>query len=277
MRVRKIFLVSLLGLLNSKMVFAQEEQPQEPLSSSQPPPVPESDGPRNKFKEQDHRVYGSYKIRVGLAKPTFNDGLKGYDTLYGKTNYYPMFGSDWTPFDGYVGVGLSFRFGYYSAKGYASKLKEGTSAGSISDIQSLDESNLEKDTTSSTELGVYPLQGLIHFSFTPFWDRKWAVLSGWAGMERFYYQEELLSKDASAATTSRVVAKGKREAMIFGAELALAMNWLDESTVHALKNPLGIGFVYAAPFFQTIKAQAAKGPSFGRTEFGVSFNFESIR
>ena len=63
-------------------------------------------------------VFGRYHIQLNFHNyPEFDDGLKYYEDLYGKTSRYGMFGTDYTPWGWFVNLGFGFRTGMFSDHG----------------------------------------------------------------------------------------------------------------------------------------------------------------
>ena len=91
---------------------------EEPASTS-PTFVDELPKLRVRRQANPDEVFGRYRVRVGMARPRFDDGLKFYDELYGKTSWYPTLSADWFAWDWYATLGLSFRGGYYTDRGHA--------------------------------------------------------------------------------------------------------------------------------------------------------------
>lgn len=248
------------------------------------PPVTDGDGSKIHLRKRsvNDRLFGSYRIRVGAARPDFNDGLKFYKELYGTARAFPMIGVDWFPWDWYATLGLSFRFGYYSAEGYAAlpvagKKKEAYTA-----------SDIVQDKNGPLSLTLIPMQAAASAEFTPF-DGKWVVVDGWIGFERLYWQEvrtsiaEPTTKKgtgtgaAAESSDDALVNKGSTNETAIGAAINILLNPLDQVSAKSGRGTLGIESVYLSPYIQIVKTLGSGGVSFGRTELGLSFTFETAR
>ena len=254
-------------------------------------------------ESHDDTVFGSYRIRLMWARPTFRDNLKYYDALYGRAKDYPEIAMDWFAWDWYATMGLGLRFGYYSDDGNAAQLTSGQST----DIGNLKSSDIQRDVNGPTTLLLIPMQVLFTAEITPF-PKKWLVLDGWIGWERLYYQETRNQKQGSTATsngstgstTTKTAAlrpmvphfsavtvstdktltnTGWRNATVVGAAANIRLNAFDEMSAASIRN-IGIGGIYLSPYLEWIKTvgqPAGSSFSFGRTVMGLAFTFETIR
>lgn len=230
----------------------------------------------------DTRMFGSYRVRVGISKPTFKESeLKYYKQLYGNPKGFPQISVDWFPLDWYATLGLNLRFGYYTADGHASTVPKGQTAPNGSQVA--------QDPNGETTLTLIPLGIGFSAEFTPF-DKKWIVLDTWIGYESLYFQEVRTSSEAatSSPTTNTptatadakdeaLVNKGKRDEMVIGASVNILLNALDEQSALSSRGTLGIESVYMSPYFQIVNTLKEKGASFSRTEIGLGFTFETAR
>lgn len=230
--------------------------------------------------EKDN-VFGRYKVRIGVGKPKFDDGMKCFHELYGNERMYPTFGLDVFAFDWYVTIGASLRFNYYSQRGNAAKSKNGTPKGDDCSI-------LEIDDNEQTQLTVLPFQGLGIIQFTPF-PKKWLVFDVWGGLGYTYFQETRIgtAEEKSTTTTttnssssdsdSTLTNKGSTKEIVFGGSANILINSFDERSVSSLHETMGLGAIYIAPFLEVTRTMAKSGVSFGRSTIGLVFTFESAR
>jgi hypothetical protein len=229
---------------------------------------------------------GAYRLRIGGAKPDFDDGMKFYDQLYGDTKWYPTLATDWYLFDWYATIGLTFRGGYYTADGYTAQQIN-------KDPADIVEEDVKKNYDGPTTLTLIPLQAGISISFAPL-ARKWLVLDGWIGMERMYWQEVRTVKEekvAAGTTTGAMMLqeateeeaeddtltnRGWKNSSVLGASANILLNWLDGETANSMRGTMGFGFVYLTPFMEIVRTTSKEGVSFGRSVVGVGFTFESV-
>lgn len=230
---------------------------------------------------------GKYRLRIAAAKPTFNDGLKFYDELYGDTKWYPTLVTDWYLFDWYATIGLTFRGGYYTADGYTAKQI-------TKDAGDIEVADIEKNYNGPATLTLIPLQVGVSISFAPL-ARKWLVIDGWVGAERMYWQEVRTVKDETAAagtgaaTSVMMLAeaasepeddtltnRGWKNASVLGASANILLNWMDGETANSLRGTMGFGFVYLTPFMEIVRTTSKEGVSFGRSVVGMGFTFETV-
>ena len=158
-------------------------------------PPPEYQPVRLRLRQQtDSNLFGSYRIRLSGVQPSFSE-MPLYSTLYGEERWYPTLQADWFAFDWYATLGLTYRIGYYTAKGHAAQESTSSDIGGIGTSNSANSGATEsvvkavqKDLSGPTELTFLPLQAGITAEFTPF-NRKWLVLDIAAGLERAFLQE----------------------------------------------------------------------------------------
>ena len=108
-------------------------------------------------ESRDDTVFGSYRIRLMWARPTFRDNLKYYDALYGRAKDYPEIAMDWFAWDWYATMGLGLRVGYYSDDGNAAQL----TSGQATDLGTLKSSDIQRDANGPTTMLLIPLQVLL--------------------------------------------------------------------------------------------------------------------
>lgn len=315
------FLLLLIGfVLPGKVGLGQEpaeeatgtKQPAEQSDSSPPvpqpealensaPPVPEPEdengtvpepkksnetsGAKKSFDPKD-KLFGRYKVRLGVGVPTFDQGMKCFKKLYGTENPYPTMGVDIFAFDWYVTLGVSFRFNYFTQKGHAGK---NTGSAEV-DPKKIDCDAIEVDRNEEAQLTLVPLQGLGIMQFTPF-NKKWLVFDVWGGLGYTYFQETRLgtgsgSKTAGAPTNgakgndeadSALTNKGSKREIVFGGSVNILLNKLDERSVASMNESLALGAIYLAPFVEVARTVGEDPALFGRTTMGLVFVFESSR
>lgn len=221
------------------------------------------------------RLFGSSRMQLAVNHPKFNEGQKGYETLYGKEKDYPTFTVDWFPADWWVNPGLSVSMGGYSVTGMAA-------------IKGSDPDTIVADPNSQTTLLFVPLQASFKVEMTPF-RQKWIVFDGWFGYEYGWWQETTstassvptligaMASGSSSTDTSKPTSKGVKSATVFGASAHILLNSLDERSVRSMIATMGLSHVYLTPFFETVKTINKSGLTFGRNIYGIGFTFESLR
>lgn len=241
-------------------------------------PVETQRGRRSTYNDV---MFGSYRVRLSVNRPEFNDDLKYYDELYGSPKNYGMIGADWFAWDWYATLGLGFRTGFYAANG------ERVKGGSV-DLDNPDPDNFEK--TGRTSLTVIPVQALLTMEFSPF-KKKWIVIDGWFGAEYAYWQEVRVDDEdtTSAAKSAFVLAasesssdgdltnRGWAPATVAGVAANILLNPLDDRSARSMESTMGIGYVYLSPFAEVITSTSDKGVKWGRKVVGVGFTFETIK
>ncbi len=231
------------------------------------------------------RMFGKYRIRLGIANPKFDDGLKFYKELYGNPRGFPMLNVDYFPFDFPVTAGLGLRMGYYTDEGFTAKPV------TSKDKKDYDASDVTEDRNGPASMTLIPLQIGISAEFSPF-ERKWIVLDAFLGYEKLYWWETRTvtseSKPSTGATPAAILAeaagtddalvnKGEKSATVLGLALNILLNPIDEATALAARGTLGIGSVYLSPYLEIVRTLAKENASFGRTSMGLGFTFESAR
>lgn len=242
-------------------------------------------------KERRKILFGTYRVRAGAGKPTFDDGLKCYEKFYGSSKWSPVMGVDWYPFDWYVTVGFSGRLGFYSAKGYTATSRKSFASSECSD--------LTQNKNGPSSLFYFPMQLLMVTQFTPFW-KKWLVIDAWGGVERLYFsetREQAKSSEAKSATAALMLAdtsssspssseksgdegsytnRGWKTSSVIGVAANILLNPLEERAVRSMNRTLNLGYVYLSPYYEIVRMMNKKGASFGRTSYGVMFTFETL-
>ncbi len=226
-------------------------------------------------------IFGSYRIRVGAARPDFDEGrLKLYDKMYGSEKIHPVFGAAWFAWDWYATLGLTFQTAYYRAEGFAARGVGGNTSG-----DNINNDTYTKDPAGPLTLTLIPVQAALAAEFTPF-DKKWLVLDAWAGMEWMYWQEVRTSggtssglaaatgTDSDANPTNRGWGHGK----VFGGAVNILLNGLDPASAASMRGVMGIDAVYISPYVEFTVPYNSKGNepvTFARRTVGVVFTFET--
>ena len=222
-------------------------------------------------------IFGRYHIQLNFHNsPEFDDGLKYYDDMYGKTGRYGTFGADYTPWGWFVNLGFGLRSGIYRDSGHAA-----SSVSSTTDEVTLDDNG-------KTTLTLLPFQFLVIARMTPF-PAKWIVLEAYYGRERADFQEvrDVLSTSSAMSKSGRQVQsgvvgdsaltnKGWLSGNVSGAAVHILMNPLDERSVRSMVNSLGLGFVYLTLFKEQVTYLDRDRISFGRSSSGIGFAFETV-
>jgi hypothetical protein len=220
------------------------------------------------------RIFGKYKVQLAANRPTFNEGQKCYEKLYGKSPTYFSASGDWFPLDWWVNPGLMMRMGMYSVRGKAATGKLPTGA--------IDCDALTVDNNSPTSLLFIPIQVGPKLQFSPF-RQKWLVADVWVAGEYGWWQE---TRDNEAAdlrsilpmATDRVYTNtGRKRAVSTGVSAHILLNALDERSVRSMIDSMGLGYVYLTGFMETVKSSSKDGLTFGRNVMGIGFTFESFK
>lgn len=285
----------------SDMMYKDEEEqsktvPDSAASAAQEPPAvtpapatqtPTEPAPAlNLSSGRRDVLFGSYRVRLSLARPDFSDDLRFYDKLYGREKLYPTLAADWFFWDWYATLGLSFRGGFYTAEGKAAKQIGRPVAKFPDDLTSDD---VQPDDNSKTTLTLIPLQFCLTAEITPL-RRKWLVVDGYIGYEYLYWQEVRETKAASGASTSAVIQtdstpeasddsltnQGDQNGTVLGFSANILLNGLDEASANSMRGAMGLGNIYLSPFMEYART-LSKSPDFSRTTMGIGFTFESIR
>ena len=208
------------------------------------------------------RHYGQFRIRLAGMRPDFNSDVKFYSELYGNENWYPNLMVDWIPWDWVIGLGFSFRVGYYADKGFA--LRSASVAGQALDI----------DKNQKTRLRIYPLQLVAVAQMTPF-SQKWVGLDIWAGYEHLFFSETRLSSSDEVSANDLYTNTGSGKNFVFGGAVNLLLNPLDEHGMAMIRNGLGIGYVYLSYIFEVSQEITDGDIDFSRMTQGFAFTFET--
>jgi len=253
-------------------------------------PVVNTDEPTETLNLSSGRrdiLFGAYRIRIGLAKPEF-EKLLYYDKLYGSEDVYPTIAADWFFWDWYATMGLSFRTGYYTAKGKAAKEIE-------KPLQDITAGDIEKDPNSRTNLTLLPLQIALTAEITPL-RQKWLVIDGYIGFESLYFQEVRSSPNKSSAAVISpnksdgdvaLTNNGTKQLTVLGFSANILLNGLDGgASANSMRGTMGLANIYLSPFIEYSRALdrspftnkvTTKNPDFSRTTMGIGFTFESLK
>jgi hypothetical protein len=236
-------------------------------------------------------LFGSYRVRIGLAQPDF-EKLRFYHLLYGDEDVYPTISADWFFWDWYATLGLSFRAGFYTAQGKAAKEID-------KPLQDITEKDVVPDPNSKTNLTVLPFQVALTAEITPL-RQKWLVVDGYIGLESLYFQEVRNSPDASSSAAliqttetaqeseadDALTNKGNKQLTVLGFSANILLNGLDGASANSLRGTMGLANIYLSPFIEYSRAldrsptsskALSKNPDFSRTTMGIGFTFESIK
>jgi len=256
----------------------------EPAPAVEQPSIQTAvEAPRGDSVPSRKALFGTYRLRLSINKPTFGEDLKFYEDLYGAPKNYGMFGADWFAWDWYVTFGLGLRGGFYGASGQ--RVKSGSVNRSNPDPAAFAK-------TGKTTLTVLPLQALLTMEFTPF-ERKWLVIDGWFGSEYAYWQEVrvdeapdskasinaggLRAATAATADEGSLTNKGWAPATVVGIAANILLNPLDDRGVKSMESTMGLGYVYLTPFMEIVTSTKNEGVNWGRKVFGLGFTFESVK
>ena len=268
-----------------------------------PTPAPETPAPAVTNEEPKETLdlsggrrnvlFGSYRVRVGLAQPDF-EKLLYYDKLYGDEDPYPMIAADWFFWDWYATMGLSFRAGFYTATGKAAKEIE-------KPLQDITADDVQKDPNSKTNLTLIPLQVALTAEITPL-RQKWLVVDGYIGLESLYYQEVRNSPETKASSAALIQTaaeteedteaddaltnKGTKQLTVLGFSANILLNGLDGASANSMRGTMGLANIYLSPFIEYSRSlsssptsgnKISKNPDFSRTTMGIGFTFESVK
>lgn len=217
------------------------------------------------------KVFGDYKIHLGLAKPEFK-ASEEYEMVYGETRFYPTMSVEYFFFDWYANLGLIFRIGYYKDDGHA-VIQEGD--------------KFVSDKQGKTETTLIPLQVGISGQMTPF-PAKWITLAGWFAGEATYFQEirknsgsnssETTSSDSKSSSSNKklLANTGWRYGSNVGIALSFLLNYLDQKSVNSMR-PMGLSGVYLTPYVEATTAMFNDSDfTFDRVAYGLAFTFETL-
>lgn len=228
-------------------------------------------------------VFGGYKLRLGVAKPTFTK-IDYYSDHYGSTGVEPSFSVTRVWGGRMFALGWGLKFSYYSENGYATELTNPT----------------VQDKSAPTSLTLVPYQINLVAQMAPF-GGPWMFIDLWAGLEDLYYQEvRNVDSDAGTSTLPSATPTGSSQGVtaspgvpvnsgwnsqaVVGVALNFLLNRFGEQSVLSLRRTIGFDKVYISPFAQvavnsplstTIFGQKTSKAEFSRTSFGVGFTFDS--
>ena len=248
------------------VVEATDKQPETPASAMEGDRIKGTYG---------GRIFGRQKIQLAANRPSFNEGQKCYDKLYGKPETHISLSGDWFPLDWWINPGITMKMGMSSVRGKAV-------SGATTSAQGIDCNSLTLDENSKTTLLFIPIQLGLKLQFSPF-RKKWLVVDYWTSAEYGWWQE---TRDNTAATFSagsliaadRVYTNtGRKAAVSSGVTAHLLLNPLDERSVRSMMDTMGIGYVYLSGFMETVKSTSQQGLTFGRNVLGIGFTFEAYK
>jgi hypothetical protein len=202
-------------------------------------------------KEQP--LFGSYKIHLFAYTPTFKD-QSAYEKVYKTSSTMPGIGVEYFFFDYYVTLGLHLRAAYYTDNGRAISAQTG-----------------EPDRDGKVRFTMTPVQAALSFQATPF-ERKWAVVSGWFGLEHTNFEETRLADEEGAKS---VINRGERQGITTGMALSLNMTALEPAAVASMRY-MGIQAVYLTPFIENVTNMENNAFSLARTSIGAAITFETF-
>ncbi len=217
----------------------------------------------------------SHFLSFGLGKVGDIGKYNHYDKLYGRTNKTGFFHAGYFLYTAAVlDLGLSGRFGYYSAKGHPLTSLNGQSTpvnGDLGDVQT--------DSRQSIELTLVPVDILFNLAFSPFPVSRRLVIQGWIGPEFTFVQETLKPNIPSSSTVpanSSLVSKGWDQGIVTGVMLSISINGLEARSDYALKS-IGIDRTYIGPYYEIVKTTNDHMGNYDRKEYGLSFIFQGLR
>ena len=221
------------------------------------------------------RIFGRQKIQLAANRPTFNEGQKCYDKLYGKPETHISLSGDWFPLDWWINPGITMKMGMSSVRGKAV-------TGATTSPQGIDCNSLTLDENSKTTLLFIPIQLGLKLQFSPF-RKKWLVVDYWTSAEYGWWQETRDNAAASFSAGSLIAADrvyantGRKSGVSSGVTAHLLLNPLDERSVRSMMDTMGIGYVYLSGFMETVKSTSQQGLTFGRNVLGIGFTFEAYK
>jgi len=238
------------------------------------PPAAAMEGDRTKGT-YGGRIFGRQKIQLAANRPTFNEGQKCYDKLYGKPETHISLSGDWFPLDWWINPGITMKMGMSSVRGKAV-------SGATTSAQGIDCNSLTLDENSKTTLLFIPLQLGLKLQFSPF-RKKWLVVDYWTSAEYGWWQETRDNAAAAFSAGSLIAADriytntGRKSAVSSGVTAHLLLNSLDERSVRSMMDTMGIGYVYLSGFMERVKSTSQQGLTFGRNVLGIGFTFEAYK
>ncbi len=170
--------------------------------------------------------------------------------------------------------GLAGKFGYYRASGHPVTGIDRNSLPIKGDLPA----SITADPSQSMELSLLPIQVLGNIALSPFASRR-VVLRAWFGPEFLYVQESIkpdLPSTVSGGSDSSFVNKGWNQGFVYGAMLSIGITGLEARSDYAMRS-IGIDRTYISPFLEVIKTNDDKMGNFDRKNYGIAFNFESLR
>jgi len=249
------------------VVEATDKHPETP-----PTVAMEGDGIKGTY---GGRIFGRQKIQLAANRPTFNEGQKCYDKLYGKPETHISLSGDWFPLDWWINPGITMKMGMSSVRGKAV-------SGATTSAQGIDCNSLTLDENSKTTLLFIPIQLGLKLQFSPF-RKKWLVVDYWTSAEYGWWQETRDNTAASFSAGSLIAADrvyantGRKSGVSSGVTAHLLLNPLDERSVRSMMDTMGIGYVYLSGFMETVKSTSQQGLTFGRNVLGIGFTFEAYK
>lgn len=197
-----------------------------------------------------------------------------YNVLYGDEKRELGFFAGYYLASYIVDLGLGLKLGYYNATGHP---VTGLDRSQLPISGNLPE-NTEVDSSQEMELTLLPVQLLGNVAFSPFGSRR-LVVRAWFGPEWLYVQESVkpdLPSSVGVGATSGFVNKGWNQGTVMGAMLSISITGLEARSDYAMRS-IGIDRTYISPFFEVIKTTNDKLGNFDRKDYGIAFNFESLR
>lgn len=216
-------------------------------------------------ERQVESMFGSYRVHLGVNRPTLENNRSVYKKLYKDEEIMPTIGVDYFAWDWFVTMGLAFRMGYYNDTGRALKIENGQSV---------------RDPDGKIKMTWVPLQAAVSMQMTPF-TGKWLVLSGWAGLEYLYYEEsreegETAGTDDSASGDQGLfLTKGWRSGQVLGAAASIRIDWADGQASGSM-SVFNLRHMYLSPYMEVVRSASSEKLNFERTALGLLFTFESI-
>lgn len=212
---------------------------------------------------------GTYKIKIGASKPSFQGGLRYYEDLYGAPPIGATMKFDYFFLDDVMPLGVGLHLGYSQDTGHPAQTNSPSSGGAFEQE--------ELDSNQDLLLVLMPIQ----FNLVAQWPlfQKFVVLDAWAGIEYLYFQESRHSQAESEGSTGgdTFVNTGRNYSYVFGGGINLRIDQLESGNGRSLKN-MGIQAIYLMPYYEVAKSfkSSLKGGDFSRNSAGILFSFETI-
>lgn len=197
-----------------------------------------------------------------------------YKVLYGDEKRELGFFAGYYLWSYLVDFGLSFKLGYYNATGHPATGIDRSQLPIRGDLAE----NTQVDTSQEMQLSLIPVQFLGNVALSPFASRR-VVLRAWFGPEWLYVQESVkpdLPSSVSGSAESSFVNKGWNQGTVFGTMLSISITGLEARSDYAMRS-IGIDRTYISPFFEIVSTSNDKMGNFDRKNYGIAFNFESLR